>query len=127
MNNQGELSLSKTNTTSDNQLPSPGSPLYQKRLEKGIIEKKWHSQLPTFGVALGVLLAISRSCVGLLGKLAYTKRWVENMVSKGFPRSLFLWLPDSNQEPVSERSLFHLLVSILVLNFVIVYFLFKTL
>ena len=115
-----------TSSTFERRLSSPGSPLWS-HLEKGIMEKDWHSQLGNLGLALGVLLAISRSCVGLLGKLAYTKRWVEKMVSKGFPKFLFFWIPDSNQESVSERSLFNLLLSIFVLNFVIVYFLFKTL
>ena len=125
--NQGEPSLSKTGSTSHSQLPSPGSPTWHSPLEKDVVEKDWHSQLSNFGLALGMLLGISHSCVKLLGKLAYTKWWLKRVVEKGYPRFLFFWIPNSKEEPVSERRLFNLLLCIVIFNFVILFALCKML
>jgi hypothetical protein len=104
---------------------SPGDPSWYSPLEKGIIEKDRH--LTAFGVTLGVMLAICQACVGVLRKLRYTQEFAKTMTDKGWPRWLFFWISHSNPEPFPERSLFHLLICILVLNLVILYGLFSML
>ena len=88
---QGEPS--RTGGSSLSQLPSPQTPPppWQSPWERNVVEKDWHSQLANFELAFGVLLAICRACVGLLGKLGYTKRFIERMIKNGFPRFVFFW------------------------------------
>jgi hypothetical protein len=95
--------------------------------EEQVIGKDPHQQLANFAISLGVMLAICQACVGVLRKLRYTQEFAKTMTDKGWPRWLFFWISHSNPEPFPERSLFHLLVCILVLNLVILYGLFSTL
>ena len=122
LNNEGKPSLSKTSSTSDNELPS--SPTVWSPLERGIVEKDRHLQLFNFSVGTGIVLAICRGCIDVVRRLDYTQKWVKEMTDKGFPRWLFFWVPDSNPETFPEKSLFSFLVRIFVLNLVILYVLF---
>ena len=95
LDKEQESPVRQADSSLDKQLSvTPGSPTWHSPLEKNVVEKDWHSQLSNFGLALGILLGISHSCVKLLGKLAYTKWWVKRVVENGYPRFLFFWIPN---------------------------------
>ena len=121
-----KLSVSKNSTILENQLSvTPGAPSWFSPLEKEVIEKD--RRLGSFGIGLGVLLALCQTCVGVLRTLGYTQEFVKTMIGKGYPKWLFSWLSHPNPKPFPERSLFDLLVVILVLNLVILYALLRML
>ena len=126
LDNQKIPSVSEAGTSSKDQDPlTPGAPPWYSPLEKVPIDKDRH--LSYFGISLGVMLALCQTCVVVLRRLRYTQEFVKTMTDKGWPRFLFSWMCGPNPEPFPEKSLFDLLVVILVLNLVILYALFNML
>ena len=125
LDNQKKPFVSEAGTSLRNQdPPSPGSPPWSP-LEKRVIEKDPH--LAYFGIGLGVMLVLCQTCVGVLRRLGYTQEFVKTMTGKGYPKWLFSWLSHPNPKPFPEKSVFDLLVLILIFNVVILYVLFKML
>ena len=108
-------SVSKAGTSSQDQ-NSDFPPSLHSALEKGV-----DRHLPYFGISVGLLLVICKTCVVVLRKLGYTQEFVKRMTDKGWPKWLFSRISNPNPEPFPEKWLFDLLVVILVFNLIILY------
>lgn len=128
LNNQKEPSLSKTRSSLDNQLSLPSTPPTPwSPLEKSLVDRDGHSQWANCGIGVGVVVAISHSCIGIARRLDYTQKWKERMIEKRVPKFLFFWVSDLKPEQISEKSFLHFLVIIFVSNLIVLYVLFSTL
>ena len=75
-------------------------------------------------ILAAALVVISQIVLGILRKLNFTQMWVKKLTEKGYPRWLFFLITSSNVKHLSEKRIFHSMVSILIVNFLILFMLF---
>ena len=95
--------------------PSPLEPLEEKRY-LGWLD---------FGLGVGILITTSQAALTVIRKLNYTQELVKRMINWGCPPWLISWFPYSNQGPPPEKPLFHLMMGVLLGNFILLYVLMR--
>lgn len=100
------------------------SPL-EERVEKSqycVDERQYWANL---GGCTACLVVISHIALAILRRLHYTQQLVKKLTDRGVPKWLFSLITSSNAEQHAEKDIFNLMVSILAINFLILYLVFN--
>ena len=74
------------------------------------------------GGCTACLVVTNQIAFAILRRLQYTQEWVKKLTHGGLPKWLFSWVTSSNPGGCPEKGLFNSMVSILVINLLILYF-----
>lgn len=100
---------------------SPVEPQVEKRLYCVEQTQYWGN----LGACTALLVFTSQIALAVLRRLEYTQKWIKSLTDRGVPGWMFFMIHSSNLEQYDEKSFFALMVSILVINLLILYFIFN--